>query len=142
MTQLDPHEVRVQDFLADLTDAQLAGNADALRLAARYDIPAAEAQALATTVNRLDVAFVDVTPSTKFRAKLRSELVVEPTAEGMVGRMRNLPPRIQIAAGVALIAAMTLLGRRRLAGEMQNLLKHWRDNTSTEGAGEVEVAAR
>ncbi|MEL6150450.1 MAG: hypothetical protein AAFU54_25820 [Chloroflexota bacterium] len=142
MTHVDSYDTRVQDFLADLTDAQLNGHADALRLAARYGIPAADAQALATTVNRLDAALVEVAPSTKFRANLRNELLSESSAEGMIVRVRNLPPRIQIAAGVALIAAMTLLGRRRLADEMQNLLRHWRDAQSTEGAGEVEVAAR
>ena len=137
MSQSDSYDVRVQAYLAALTDAQLEGGRSALQLAVQYDIPAAEAQQLATLVNRVDAAFEDVAPTAQFRATLRSDLIGEADAAGMFGQVRSLPPRIQIAAGVALIAAMTLLGRRRLAGEMQNLLQQWREAQPTESAGEV-----
>ncbi len=141
MSQLSSYETRVQDFLDALTQATQQGNPNVLMLAARFDIPAAEARSLAQTVQRLDAAFVEVSPSAEFREQLKSDLVGEAPARGVFGRVRNLPPRLQVAAAVALFAAMTLLGRRRLMSEARALLDQF-DDTAAQDNSEVEVAAQ
>lgn len=122
-----PYEARVQDFLAALTAARLDGKLDLWELAVRYDIPAAEAQSLATMVQHLDAAFEDVAPSSQFKKQLRQELIGEAEPESVFQRVLNLPPRLQWAAAVALVAAMALLGRKRLMGEARNLLTQVRE---------------
>jgi hypothetical protein len=144
MSQLESYEVRVEDFLAALTDATLHDEADLWELAVRYDVPAAEAQRLAQMVNRLESTFVDVSPSSQFRGSLRQQLVGTPAPQGMFGRVRNLPPRLQIAAAVALLAAMALLGRRRMTQEAGELLQQVRGASSSQAkdTDAIEAAAR
>jgi hypothetical protein len=131
-----PYEARVQDFLAALTEAELNGKPNLWELAVRYDIPAAEAQSLARMVRSLDAAFEDVRPSSQFKKQLRQELIGETETENVFRRVLNLPPRLQWAAAVALVAAMALLGRKRLVGEARSLLDQVRKQAENSG---VEV---
>jgi len=134
MSQHTPYPTRIQNFL-DALDADI--DTDIGVLAQRHDIPAVEAHALAHTIRRLDAALVPIVPDEGFRARLKADLLGEPPVSGVFGRVRNLPPRLQVAAAVALFAAMTLLGRRRLMSEAGDLIDLFRDGPQ-EG-GEVEV---
>jgi hypothetical protein len=54
-----------------------------------------------------------VQPSRRFVRRLKQDLVT-PEDYNVLTRVRRLPPRVQIAAGIALIAGFMLLSRRRL----------------------------
>lgn len=125
MSYLNSPDERAQNFLAAVTEAVLEGEADVRALAQRYDIPIAEAESLASMVRSLEDAFVDVSPSRRFKRDLRAQLIEE-TQPGMLGRLQNLPPRVQIAAVVAIVMVMALLGRRRMLAETTNILENLR----------------
>lgn len=139
MTQSDKYEVRLKYFMADMTEDVLNGqDADIHGLAIYHDIPVQEAQAYSGLVSRLDSTLVDVQPSAQFKKQLRSELVGEETST-VLQRLRKLPPRLQLAAGIALFAAMALLGRRRFAGEAQRLLGQFRNLPQAPNATPAEA---
>ncbi len=140
MVSQDTYEMRVEGFLDALTDDTLDGETDLWELAVRYDIPAAEAQSLAGLVTKMDTVFdEDVAPSKSFKQQLRLELTGEPDVEGMFARWQKLPLRLRIAAGVALFAALTLLGRKRMLAQTRTVLAQLR--TAQAEGGEVEVLA-
>jgi hypothetical protein len=137
----DTHEMRLEGFLDALTDDTLDGETDLWGLAVRYDIPAAEAQSLADLVTQINTAFDDEDggPSKAFKQQLRLELTGEPDVEGMFARWQKLPLRLRIAAGVALLAALTLLGRKRMLAQTRSVVAQLR-RAQAEG-GEVELLA-
>lgn len=103
----------LQNLLAAVTDAILADENDIDRIVARYAVPRSEVQAFVNLIHRLHIAFVGVRPSPRFAQRLKLELMGV-NQKGVIQRVRYLPPRVQIAAGVALIAGFMLLQRRRL----------------------------
>lgn len=121
MPQSDKYEVRLKYFMADLTEQHFDGQLDVPTLATYHDIPIGEASAYAHLVGRIDHTLIDVAPPAQFKKQLRADLVGDEPS-GMFTRLRKLPPRLQVAAIIALLAAMALLGRRRFFGEAQKLL--------------------
>jgi len=77
-------------------------------------VPRAEVESFLQLIQRLHVALVGVQPSRRFVQRLRQDLIGQ-SQWNLVNRVRYLPPRVQIAAGIALIAGFILLSRRRLA---------------------------
>ncbi|MEO0562876.1 MAG: hypothetical protein AAF125_12270 [Chloroflexota bacterium] len=129
----------IENFLYTYTDAMLANDdLDAHALAYEYDIPVDEANAYAALLTRLDTSLVDVQPSKSFKRTLREDLLGKPQLS-LAGRLRNLPPRLQFAAAIALLAAMALLGRRRMSAELGKLVQQLRssEGPSAEGAKTV-----
>ena len=59
-----------------------------------------------------------VDPSPQFVRRLRQDLMGTDTSNVLV-KVRRLPPRVQIAAGLALMAGVFILSRRRGAGERE-----------------------
>lgn len=121
MTFSQTYEDRLQCYVETLTTATLQGEADVEVLAATYNIPLDEAQELAEIVCELDEMFSEVEPSLAFRQHLHAELVGKPHA-GLLSRWDRLPARIRIAATVALLIAMLILGRRRLVRQLRGTL--------------------
>ncbi|MDZ4768044.1 MAG: hypothetical protein SGJ24_02860 [Chloroflexota bacterium] len=109
-TQPDSH---LHNLLSAVTDAILSDSHDLDRIIARYKVPKGEIEALLKVIERLHIAFVSVRPARRFAQQLKVELLDLPQ-QGMLQRVRFLPPRVQIAAGVALLAGFMLLSRRRL----------------------------
>jgi type VI protein secretion system component VasF len=110
---------KVNDVLAAATDAILAGgNVDAVLN--RYDVPRTELEGLLKLITRLHVALVGVKPSKRFAHRLKQDLMGAPRAS-VITRIRHLPPRVQIAAGVALLAGFMLIARRRLINDARQL---------------------
>lgn len=108
-----PDDARIESFLAALTDALLAGDAGATgALAGQHGVPPAQAAACARTVAALQAALVPVQPSRRFVRLLRQDLV-GPEDGGVVASVRSLPPRVRVAAGLALLAGFALFFLRR-----------------------------
>jgi hypothetical protein len=67
-------------------------------------------------IRRVHVALAGVQPSPRFVNRLRQDLIGQPP-RGMLARVRYLPPRVQIAAGVVAVMGFMLITRRRLIGD-------------------------
>ena len=109
-------EAQLQNYLAAITDAHLAGQNDIDALIASYGPHSAQLQQYARLIAQIDQAFVPVYPSPRFVSRLRQDLSGADTSNMLV-RVRRLPPRVQIAAGIALLAGFVLLSRRRPTSE-------------------------
>lgn len=109
-------DVQLQNYLAAITDALLAGEGDIDALLAQYDLNRAEFEPFAHLIDQLGHAFVPVQPSPRFVRRLRYDLTGT-DARNVLVRVRRLPPRVQIAAGIALLAGFMLLSRRRPGSE-------------------------
>jgi hypothetical protein len=101
MTLSQLYDERLQNYIETLTSATLQGEADVEVLAATYNIPLNEAQELAEIVCELDEMFSEVEPSLA------------------LSRWHRLPARVRIAATVALLIAMLILGRRRFVRQLR-----------------------
>lgn len=139
MSATTPYEVRIREFASDATEAMLDGHVNIRALARRHNISLSEARELTEMVRHLESALVDVKPSTQFKRRLRADLIGAPP-KGLLSRLRSLPPRLQIAAVVAIIAAMALLGRRRMAGEAARLLSQLRASSTEAPPPEAQVS--
>jgi hypothetical protein len=110
-------ELQLQDLLSAVTDAMLAEeHADIETVIGRYAVPRAEVEGLIGIIRRLHITLVGAQPSQRFVQRLQHDLIGSHRA-GVVARIRHLPPRVQIAAGVALVAGFMLLTRRRMMEE-------------------------
>ncbi len=119
---------QIEDMLSALTDA-LVGAGDVDQVARRYGVSRAEVLGFIVLIERLHRALVGVKPSHRFAHRLRQDLMGAPRMN-VLARIRKLPPRVQIAASVALVATFLLLARRRLLT----------DETHETGAPEIEAA--
>lgn len=106
-------DVQLQNLLAALTDDLLTAGGDVNTLAERYQISSDEVCSLLGLIEQMNQSFKPVQPSERFVRRLHQDLV---GAEGgnVLVRVRKLPPRVQLAAGLALMAGFVLLSRRRL----------------------------
>jgi hypothetical protein len=106
-------DVQLQNLMATLTDDLLAGDSDANMLAERYRLGSEEARSLLELIEQMNRSFVPVQPSERFVRRLHQDLIGGESSNVLV-RVRKLPPRVQLAAGLALMAGFVLLSRRRL----------------------------
>jgi hypothetical protein len=113
MAPTPQHESHLHNLLSAVTDTILSDHPDLDRVTARYAVPRAEVESLIRVIERLHLALVRVRPSRRFAQQLRMDLLEIPH-QSVLHRVRFLPPRVQIAAGVALLAGVMLLSRRRL----------------------------
>ena len=106
-------------MLSAVTDALLADDrANLDQIVNRYAVPRSEVEGLVGIVRKLHLTLVGAKPSRRFVNRLRSDLMGANRAN-IVNRVRYLPPRVQIAAGIALVAGFLLLNRRRLIDDAQ-----------------------
>lgn len=112
------HDLELQNLFSAVTDALLADKSgDIDRIIGRYAVPRAEVDSLIGVIQRLHVMLVGAQPSRRFVHRLKTDLIGTPE-RNVVARIRYLPPRVQIAAGIALVAGFMLLSRRRMLDEM------------------------
>lgn len=104
----------LENLISAVTDALLADDRSNIdRIIDHYAVPRSEVEGLVGIIRKLHVTLVGAQPSRRFVKRLRHDLVG--TQRGnIVSRVRYLPPRVQIAAGIALVAGFVLLNRRRL----------------------------
>jgi hypothetical protein len=104
----------LENLLSAVTDALLADErANLDQIVNRYAVQRHEVEGLIGLVRKLHVTLVGAQPSRRFVSRLRNDLVGTQRTN-IVNRVRYLPPRVQIAAGIALVAGFMLLTRRRL----------------------------
>lgn len=107
------HEQAEADLLWAVTDALLRKDGDVDAVLRRYDVSRREYDGAVRLISRLHITLVGVKPSRRFVTRLKAELLGTPR-RGVVGQIRHLPPRVQIAAGMALVIGFMLLARRKL----------------------------
>ncbi len=107
----------LENLLAAVTDAILEDEQDIDRIISRYAVQRGEVESFIRLIHRLHISLIGVHPSRRFAYRLRQELLDEPEWN-VINRVRFLPPRVQIAAGVALLAGFMLISRRRLLAEL------------------------
>ena len=114
------NDLELQNLLSAVTDALLADQkGDIDGIIGRYAVPRAEVDSLIGIVQRLHVMLVGAQPSRRFVRRLKTDLIGVPEGN-VVSRIRYLPPRVQIAAGIALVAGFMLLSRRRMIEDVQH----------------------
>lgn len=106
----------MEQFVTAVTDAVQSGKGGLDTLIAQYadTINAEEAHQLLRLVQGLYAVLIPVKPTRQFSTRLKQNLIGQ-AERTMVERIRYLPPRVQIAAGVALLAGLMILARRRIA---------------------------
>ncbi len=110
----------LENLLSAVTDALLADERTNLdSIVKRYAVPRNEVEGLVGIVRKLHMTLVGAQPSRRFVNRLRNDLVGTQRAN-IVNRVRYLPPRVQIAAGIALVAGFVLLNRRRLVEDARH----------------------
>lgn len=105
-------DVQLQNLLALLTDELLTADCDVNTLAQRHQISSDEVRGLLDLIYQMNQSFVPVQPSERFVRRLQQDLIGGENSNVLV-RVRKLPPRVQLAAGLALMAGFVLLSRRR-----------------------------
>ena len=111
-------DTHLEDLLAAVTDALLAEDDNVDAILVQYNVPRAQFEGAVYLIRRLHVALVGVHPSRRFVRRLRVDLIGQ-QGNPIVNRIRYLPPRVQIAAGVALLAGFMILSRRRLVADAE-----------------------
>ena len=113
------NDLELQNLLSAVTDAMLADkNGDIDKIIGQYAVPRTEVDSLIGVIRRLHVTLVGVQPSRRFVYRLKTDLMGTPE-RNVVTRIRHLPPRVQIAAGIALVAGFMLLSRRRMMEDVR-----------------------
>jgi type VI protein secretion system component VasF len=113
------NNLELENFLSAVTEAMLAEeHTDLDAIASRYDVPRQEMEGFIGIIQRLHMTLVGAKPSRRFVGRLRHELVGR--RYNVVSTIRYLPPRVQIAAGIALVAGFMLLSRRRMMEETRH----------------------
>ena len=110
----------LENLLSAVTDALLADERTNLdQIVNRYAVPKNEVEGLVGLVRKLHMTLVGAQPSRRFVSRLRNDLMGAKQTN-IVARVRYLPPRVQIAAGIALVAGFMLLTRRRLVDDARH----------------------
>lgn len=132
------YENHLEDLLSAVTDALLQEEMSSSpqtidAIAKRYQVPRGDVEGFTLLIRRIHVVLAGVQPSPRFISRLRSELMGS-TPRGVVARVRYLPPRVQIAAGVVAVMGFMLFSRRRLIGDASEIANAL---TSSGDSGEV-----
>lgn len=109
------NEVKLQDLLSEFTDALLDGQETRQleQIVFGYDAPEDEVTRFTLMIRQLQQVFVTREPSDKFVKRLKQDLTGQKN-DGLLERLRYLPARVQVAAGVAVVAGFMLITRRRI----------------------------
>lgn len=107
-------DVKMQNYLADVTDALLAGQeTDTIRR--RYSINTHDHEEFLDLVDQVDTILFRVEPSHAYKRHLRADLLNEPKPIAF-WQMRGLPARVQLAAIATLLSSFVMFWRRRIFG--------------------------
>jgi hypothetical protein len=116
MSHSGQSDVHIQDLLSAITDALLTEETNLDLIVERYNVPRAQVEGAVILIRRLHQALVGVQPSRRYVRSLKQDLVGTPD-NNLINRVRYLPPRVQIAAGVALLAGFMIFTRRRMLAD-------------------------
>jgi len=125
MTDSNLSEVQIQNLLDAITDSVIAGDSNLDSLTQKHGMHSGELQSMASVIEQLNRVIVPVQPSQRFVQRLHQDLMGVEGANVLV-RVRRLPPRVQLAAGIALVAGVMILSRRRAGSEDRHEKAHER----------------
>ncbi len=124
-------ETNMHHLLAAVTDALIADEyADIENIAAQYDVPRKDVNSLLHLIRRLRGTMRIAEPNPAFARRLKQDLLGKKQA-GILWRIRRLPARVQVAAGLALMGGFMLLLRRRVGMEIGNRSSDVEEMTAT-----------
>lgn len=123
------NETNTTDLLNALTDA-IFNEQDNLvdTLFDQYNIPKGSLGNMIELIHHIKGLFAPTDPSEEYIRALKQELIG--AEDTLISRMRYLPARVQVAAGLAVIAGFLLITRRRLTSD-----------TLREAAADFEIPA-
>lgn len=110
-------DMQIENLLSAVTDALLAENNNIDAISRQYQVSRKEVDSFVRVINQLHLALVGVQPSRRFVRRLKQDLIGVPN-RNVLSRVRHLPPRVQIAAGIALVAGFMFLSRRRMVHDV------------------------
>ncbi len=114
------NDTHTENYLEALTAAILAElppeQLDAL--AQEYHVPPSEAEPLVRLVNRLHQTLTAVRPSRAFAERVKRELYAQ-YDPSLMGRLRRLPARVQMAALLVFLGGFLFISRRRQESPMK-----------------------
>ncbi len=112
----------MEQLLSAMNDALVAeASQDDIRaIANAYDVPSEEVDSLFHVVSRLHNTLVQIKPDGTFSQRLRGELLssYDPS---LVGRIRRLPARVQIAAILVFFGGFLFFSRFRTDAEVKEV---------------------
>jgi hypothetical protein len=103
----------LEDLLSAVTDALLLEDQPIEPIIARYDVDREQVKTFVTVIERLHRTLTGVQPSPRFVNKLKADLMGS-HQQGVLSRVRYLPPRVQVAAGFVAVVGFILLAHRRI----------------------------
>ncbi len=113
------NEFHLETLLDNLTDAILSSEShDLSKLLEQVDLPKDKINGLLDLICQLKNTLIANQPSDQFVQELKHELVGH--RKTILAHVRYLPGRVQIAAGLAVVAGFILITRRRLLNETQD----------------------
>lgn len=118
------NENRFEDLLSELTDA-LLNDASARQintLVDGYEIAAVEVNPFKELIYQLQGVLEPQQPSDQFVKRLKRDLTGQQRYTFM-DRLRYLPARVHVAAGVAVVAGFMLITRRRLGVNIKDAVE-------------------
>jgi hypothetical protein len=121
MSRTENQETQFENLLDAITDALLHDQDDVNKIVARYPVPATRLDGLVDLITRLNIALTPQQPRDRFVHQLKRDLVGQQS--GLLARLRYLPGRVQIAAGLAVIAGGLMLVSRRRGFDIQDAIQ-------------------
>ncbi len=118
------NENRFEDLLSELTDA-LLNDASARQintLVDGYEVAAVEVNPFKELIYQLQGVLEPQQPSDQFVKRLKRDLTGQQRYTFM-DRLRYLPARVHVAAGVAVVAGFMLITRRRLGVNIKDAVE-------------------
>lgn len=114
MSQSQYPDTELEKLLSAVTDAMLAEKGtDVNAIVGQYNVAQSDVDNLVSLIRRLHMTLVGVQPSRRFVRRLKHDLTGA-SKKDVISRVRYLPPRVQIAAGIAFMVGFMLLSRRQL----------------------------
>jgi len=121
MSHIENQETQFENLLDAITDAVLHNPDDVRAVIARHPVPATRLDGLAELIARLNATLTPQQPQDRFVRQLKRDLVGQQS--GLLARLRYLPGRVQIAAGLAVIAGGLMLFSRRRGFEIPDTIQ-------------------
>lgn len=117
------NDIQTENFLDAITSAILAElPAEQLDvLANEHRMPRAEAQSLVQLVNRLHQTLDVVRPNKAYAERIKRELYAQ-YDPSLMGRLRRLPARVQLATLLVFLGGFLFISRRRQEATMKEVL--------------------
>jgi hypothetical protein len=121
---INPPDTQLEKLYSAITDAIIseASDEEINRLIDAHQVPHnREVDTLVGLILRLHTTLLGVQPSPKFAKELKRDLL-HSYQEGIVGRIRRLPARVQIAAAVVFLGGFLMIFSRRRADKVSTVI--------------------